>query len=313
VCHLIGDFQQLEAEREAARKLAGRFVGISSEEYVSSGGKSGVANTADRPNISSSYREEKTSAQWTGQTAVFEPPKYAEPNLFTPPPKPFLPPAVESKPAKPAAKPLTSIFEIPTKTAPVSVPQEVSLFDSVQPAPPVQPQISTSLFTVPTKSQVSIFTLPTAQQKQEPAKPISKAEPKSAGIFTMESGSPKLAKATLLGSEPTSPPVKAAEVSSALDGLFAAVPSAFPTPAPSVSLQKSGSASPPTGVRHNMAVYSGSSLTQLQSFPLAPETQAEPKKTVSLENLLVELDNLKVEGSKPKQESTHLQGFGVSI
>jgi hypothetical protein len=61
-----------------------------------------------------------------------------------------------------------------------------------------------------------------------------------------------------------------------------------------------------------MAVYTGSSISQLQTFPLVPETKPEPKKPINLENLLVDLDNLKVEGSKPKQESTHLQGFGVS-
>lgn len=319
MCHLIGDFQQLEAEREAARKMAGRFVGISSQEYASGGGK---GSTFDKQPVSGGYREEKTAAEWTGQTAAFEPPKYAEPNLFTPPPqKQLIQPAIEpiqvKQPVKPAAKPLTSIFEIPTKPAPVPPPQEISLFDPVpippQPLstqPPSQPQVSTSLFTVPTKPQVSIFTMPTAQQRPEPIKPASKPEPKSAGIFTLESGSPKLAKPSLLGSEPSSPPVKPAEVSSALDGIFSTTQPAFP--APSAALPKPGSSSPPSGIRHNMAVYSGSSISQLQTFPLVPETKPEPKKPINLENLLVDLDNLKVEGSKPKQESTHLQGFGVS-
>ena len=211
----------------------------------------------------------------TSPKTLFEVPKPQEVNIF------------DTSPVQTQSRPMPT-FAMPAKP---EVQQESMIFDPA-PAKPQPQSTPTTLFNVPTKSQVSIFALPTNPTPS--VSTVPKAEAKT-GIFTMSSGSPKAAQPSLLPAVPSAQP----KGNSDLDGLFTATPPVFQPVTP----QSNPTPPSPPSVRHNMAVPMSS---------VAQKTNSEPRKPINLESLLVDLDNLKVE-AKAQSEGTHLQGFGVSI
>ena len=342
---LVSDFQQLEAEREAARQLSSRYVGISSDEFYSGGGRASysssmssyqpAADTSQRTNFGSG----QTSSQWTANTRGFEPPSLPQPS------------GVQStyyEQPKQTHQLNTGIFEPPKTQA-----EEINIFDPkpkvtqpvsqyqqpVQPGSQYKPTFGeqskaqtapTDIFALPVKPKTDLFTVPSsgksntgndifAMPKVEvaPQKEPIRSQPPTQPIVTSPAPVPEVitrpgtvTQNTGNGSNPG--------VGSVLDGLFSGQPS---SQTPVMAKQGAGGSYGKPGmqaaikIHHNMEQTSLPTLSELKATPsLAQSTSSPPppkRKSGDLESFLVDLDNLKVEAARDKRETTHLGEFGV--
>lgn len=363
---LVSDFQQLEAEREAARQLSNRYVGISSDEYYTGGGRAGYASSApsayqpaaETVSQRSGLGAGQASSQWTPNSRGFESPQYSQPNretqaglfeppretqraegLFQPPRQPvqeynifdskaqqqFKPQPVDSKPPTAPAtdifslpsKPKTDLFSLP-KPTPARNDPPADLFTLPKPTPAAKDPPA-DLFTLPKATPVAkdppadLFTLPKPTQKNPPSDlfSIPKSQPKPTAPQVEPNRPAPPTSTPAVTANPTSNP----SVISALDGLFTAQPTNKPGVVPKPGQCQRTVPQATLKIHHNMEASPVPTLSELKITPsLAQPATAPPppkRKSGDLESFLIDLDNLKIEGSLDKRDNTHVEGFGV--
>ena len=194
---LVSDFQQLEAEREAARQLSNRYVGISSDEYYTGGGRAAYASStpsayqpaSETVSQRSGLGGGQASSQWTPNSRGFESPQYNPTNretqggLFEPPRQAQSAEGLFQPPRQPVQE--YNIFDSKPQAQPQFKPQPVD------PKPPTAP--STDIFSLPSKPKTDLFSLPkpTPAHKDPPAdlftlpKPTPAQRDPPADLFTI--------------------------------------------------------------------------------------------------------------------------------
>ena len=336
---LVADFQQLEAEREAARQLSNRFVGISSEEYYTGGGRAAYA-----PSAGSAYQPASetasqraglgvgpASSQWSPNTRGFEPPQYNQGNretaggLFEPPKQTqssaglFEPPRQQEREF--------NIFDPKPQSLPQLKPQQPA-----EARPAASPTID--IFTLPAKPKADLFSLPKPNSapkdppsdlfslpkttpKDPPTDLFSAPKPASSDLFSVPKPTPKPPSSDLFS-------VSKAQSKSALPP-SESIRSPLPTPAvtskpptPSVSSALDGLFTPqPAGKSGAIPAgqqYAGYTQgTALQTFKIHHNMETSPMPTLSELKTSPSLAQPTAAAPLPKRKAGDVESFLVDL
>ncbi len=313
---LVSDFQQLEAEREAARQLSNRYVGISSDEYYTGGGRAAYASSSapsayqpapETVSQRSGLGAGPASSQWNPNSRGFESPQYTQATretqggLFEPPRQAQGAEGLFQPPRQPVQE--YNIFDPKPQAQPQFKPQPV---DSKPPAAP-----STDIFSLSSKPKTDLFSLPkptpahkdppsdlltlpkpTPTHKDPPSDLFSIPKPTPAhkdppsDLFSIPKSQSKSA-APQVRSEPPplstptpaviAKPTSNPSVISALDGLFTAQPANKPGIIPKPGQYQGTVPHSTIKIHHNMEASPMPTLSELKITPsLAQPATAPP-------------------------------------